>query len=62
MKFDLDKEQRPVACTSCDWEGTLSQTEDMDVLNADFEKVDSTCVCPRCGHEVKEIEQQKSAF
>lgn len=61
MRFDLDKDQNPVACTHCDWEGTLGQTDDMDVLNADFQKLDSTCVCPKCGHEVKEIEQQKSA-
>lgn len=61
MRFDLDKDQNPVECTHCDWEGTLGQTDDMDVLNADFQKLDSTCVCPKCGHEVKEIEQQKSA-
>lgn len=58
MQFSLDKEQLPVACTYCDWEGKLCQTDDMDVLDAELQKVGSTCVCPRCAHEVKELQQQ----
>lgn len=54
MKFDLDKEKMQVECTHCDWQGILEQTEDMDVTNSDLEIIGSTCVCPKCGNEVKE--------
>ena len=61
MKYDLDKDQMPVECTYCDWDGKLCMTDDMDVTESDLEIISSTCVCPRCGHEVKQIEPQRSA-
>ncbi len=62
MQYHLDKADLPVACTYCDWEGKLCQTDDMDVMDAQWTVTGSTCVCPRCAREVHEIGQQKSAF
>lgn len=62
MKFDIAKAEQLVACTHCEWQGKLEQTEDMDITDSDLKIIGSTCVCPRCGHEVKEVKQQKSAL
>ena len=61
MKYELGKDQMPVECTYCDWDGKLCMTDDMDVTESDLEIISSTCVCPRGGHEVKQIEPQRSA-
>lgn len=64
MQFSLDKEQLPVACTYCDWEGKLCQTEDQDVLETakeNWQAMTSSCICPRCGHEVQELQEQLMA-
>lgn len=57
MQYHLDKADFPVACTYCDWEGKLCQTDDMDVMDAEWTVTGSTCVCPRCAHEVHENDQ-----
>lgn len=43
-----------VSCPAplCAWRGLLHQTDDQDVLDADFNTIGRACVCPRCGAEV----------
>lgn len=52
MLFDQQKAEMPVLCPGCGWEGRLDQTEDVDVLGPEFEKLRVTCICPVCGSEV----------
>lgn len=52
MKYDLQNDEKLMACSGCGWEGMLWQTDDQDVLNADFQTIGKTCVCPKCGAEV----------
>jgi len=61
MQFHLDKDHLQVACSTCDWKGTLGKTDDMDVTDNNLKVIASTCVCPRCGHEVREAEIKKGA-
>lgn len=52
MEYTPEKAEMPVLCPSCGWEGVLDQTEDVDVLGAEYELLRRACVCPKCGSEV----------
>lgn len=52
IEWDIQKSDMPVYCPAGEWVGVLGQTDDFDVLVADFELLRKACVCPKCATEV----------